>query len=96
MQADTAVNWDKLQQSWPFSPLTGPANVLVVPNLTSGNIAYKLLGELAQTEVLGPLRVGMGAPANVIPVNGSVQDIVNTATYTANQALDRMHQRARQ
>jgi malate dehydrogenase (oxaloacetate-decarboxylating)(NADP+) len=89
MQADTAVNFNKISQGFPFSTLTGPANVLVFPDLTSGNIAYKLLEHLAAAEVLGPLLVGVGAPVNVIPVDGGVTEIFNIATYTANQALDR-------
>jgi malate dehydrogenase (oxaloacetate-decarboxylating)(NADP+) len=90
MQADTAVNFQKLADGFPFSTLTGPANVLIFPDLTSGNIAYKLLEHLAAAEVLGPILVGIEGPVNVIPVDGSVTTIVNVATYTANQALDRV------
>jgi malate dehydrogenase (oxaloacetate-decarboxylating)(NADP+) len=89
MQADTAVDYHKVQTGFPFSALTGPANVLIFPDLTSGNIAYKLLEHLAAAEALGPLLVGLGGPVNVIPVDGLVNEIVNVATYTANQALDR-------
>ena len=87
MQADTAVNWEKLSNVFPFSTLDNEANVLVFPDLTSGNIAYKLLENLASLEALGPLLVGVGAPVNVIPLNGSVNDIVNVTTYTATQSL---------
>jgi malate dehydrogenase (oxaloacetate-decarboxylating)(NADP+) len=89
MQADTAVWADKLRGTFPFSSLSGPANVLVMPDLTSGNIAYKLLEHLAGAEVLGPLLVGTSRPVSVIPVHGSVESIVNIATWTANRALDR-------
>jgi len=88
MQADTAVNHTKVEKGFPFSVLTGPANVLVFPDLMSGNIAYKLLENLAAAEALGPLLVGMGGPVNVIPNEGVVSEIVNVATYTAYQALD--------
>jgi len=88
MQADTAVNYSKVEVGFPFSALTGPANVLVFPDLMSGNIAYKLLEHLAAAEALGPLLVGLGGPVNVIPVDGLVNEIVNVTTYTANQALD--------
>ncbi|MFT4627309.1 MAG: malate dehydrogenase (oxaloacetate-decarboxylating)(NADP+) [Myxococcota bacterium] len=88
MQGDTAVNWEKHSQSFPFSRLTASANVLVFPNLTSGNIAYKLLENLASLEALGPLLVGVGAPVNVVPINGSVSEIFNVTTYTVTQALD--------
>ena len=89
MQADTAVDHEKLTKNFPFAALSGPANVLVMPNLTTGNIAYKLLEHLGDVEVLGPLLVGSAAPVSVIPLHGSVQSIVNVATFTANQALDR-------
>ncbi|MEQ1565231.1 MAG: NADP-dependent malic enzyme [Myxococcota bacterium] len=89
MQADTAIDFVKVVEGFPFCSLSGPANVLVFPDLTSGNIAYKLLEHLAAAEALGPMLVGIGRPVNVIPVDGGVNQIVNIATYTANQALDR-------
>jgi malate dehydrogenase (oxaloacetate-decarboxylating)(NADP+) len=88
MQADTAIDFTKMQDGFPFCALKGPANVLVFPDLTSGNIVYKLLEHLAAAEALGPMLVGVGGPVNVIPVDGSVNQIVNIACYTANQALD--------
>ncbi|TVQ93857.1 MAG: NADP-dependent malic enzyme [Deltaproteobacteria bacterium] len=89
MQADTAVDFRKLTSDFPFSHLTGPANVLVFPDLQSGNIAYKLLVHLAAAEALGPLLAGLGAPASVIPVGADVADIVNITTWTVVQALER-------
>jgi malate dehydrogenase (oxaloacetate-decarboxylating)(NADP+) len=89
MQADTAVNWDKLSDAYSFSTLTRAPNVLIFPNVSSANIAYKLLGSLAEGESLGPLLAGIARPVNVIPIHASVSQIVNTATYTVNQALDR-------
>ncbi len=88
MQADTAVNHDKLQKSFPFSHLQGPANVLVFPDLTPGNIAYKLLQSMSGAETLGPLVVGMRRPVSVIPTYAGVQEIVNVTAYTVSQALD--------
>jgi malate dehydrogenase (oxaloacetate-decarboxylating)(NADP+) len=87
MQADTAVDWNKLQSNFPFSRLTGPANVLIFPDLTSGNISYKLLENLTDAEAVGPLLVGVGGPVNVIPVGASTQQIVNAAAYTAIQHI---------
>ncbi len=88
MQADTALSIEKLQGGYPFTTLTGVANVLVFPDLTSGNIAYKLLENLSGAEALGPLLVGVGAPVNVAPLFASTQEIVNVATWTVNQSLD--------
>jgi malate dehydrogenase (oxaloacetate-decarboxylating)(NADP+) len=90
MQADTAVNPQKIADGFPFSALKGAANVLVFPDLTSGNIAYKLLEHLAAAENLGPMLTGIGGPVNVVPVDGGVTEIVNIATFTVNQALDRL------
>ncbi|MCB9668232.1 MAG: NADP-dependent malic enzyme [Alphaproteobacteria bacterium] len=87
MQADTAIDPDK-QKHFPFSQLTDAANVLVFPDLTSGNIAYKLLDKLGAAEVLGPLLVGLSGAVNVIPVHATVREIVNTTTWTVTQALD--------
>ncbi|MCO4747297.1 MAG: NADP-dependent malic enzyme [Proteobacteria bacterium] len=87
MQADTALLWEKMRKDFPFSTLTGPANVLIFPNLTAGNIAYKLVEELSGAEAVGPLLVGLGGPVNVIPVHASVTEIANVAAYTAHQVL---------
>jgi malate dehydrogenase (oxaloacetate-decarboxylating)(NADP+) len=94
MQADTAVDYHKIESDFPFSALTSPANVLVFPDLTSGNIAYKLLVKLTDAEALGPLVVGMGGPVSAIPVGASVNEIVNITTYTVVQALRRRHAEA--
>ncbi len=88
MQADTAVNWEKHTKYFPFSRLTGPANILIFPDLTPGNIAYKLLENLTGAQALGPLVVGLRRPVSVIPVHATVQEIVNITAYTVNQALD--------
>jgi len=85
MQADTAVDPVKASEDFPFSSVAGRANVLVFPDLTSGNISYKLLRELGGAVALGPVIVGLGAPVNVLAVGSTVSDIVNMAAITANQ-----------
>ena len=87
MQADTAVSQEKLD-NFPFSTLNGPANVLVFPDLTSGNIAYKLLTNLTDCERLGPLLSGLSAPVNVLQNAVTVTDVVNSTVYTVTQAID--------
>ncbi len=89
MHADTAVNPDKAQRDFSFSGVQGDANVLIFPNLTSGNIAYKLLRELGGATALGPVLVGLNAPVNVLAISSKVSDIVNMTAITVNQALDR-------
>ena len=85
MQADTAVNPVKAEEDFPFSPVAGRANVLIFPDLTSGNITYKLLRELGGATALGPIVVGLGAPVNVLAMGATVSDIVNMAAITVNQ-----------
>ncbi len=94
MQADTAVDMVKATEDFPFSGVAGRANVLVFPDLTSGNIAYKLLRELGGAVALGPIVVGLGAPVNVLAVGSTVSDIVNMAAITVNQIIRRQKARA--
>ncbi|WP_312910229.1 NADP-dependent malic enzyme [Natronosalvus caseinilyticus] len=79
MQADTAVVEDLLQGTYEFSALDAPANVLVFPNLESGNISYKLLQRLGGAEAIGPMLVGMDKPVHVLQRDDEVKDIVNLA-----------------
>ncbi len=83
MQADTAVNADLLQGSYPFSDLREPANVLVFPNLASANISYKLLSQLGGAEVIGPVLLGMARPVHVLQRGSTTQDIVNLVTVAS-------------
>jgi malate dehydrogenase (oxaloacetate-decarboxylating)(NADP+) len=88
MQADTAINPDLADADFPFSRVAGNANVLIFPNLASGNIAYKLLRELGDATALGPIIVGLEKPVNALPLGSQVSDIVNMAAITVNQILD--------
>ena len=89
MQADTAVNPILAKQDFPFSDIAGSANVLIFPDLASGNIAYKLLQELGNATAIGPIIVGFSHPVNALSLGCSVADIVNMAAITVNQVLDR-------
>jgi malate dehydrogenase (oxaloacetate-decarboxylating)(NADP+) len=80
MQADTAVVEDILTDTYEFSDLERPANVLVFPDLEAGNIGYKLLQRLGGAEAIGPMLVGMDKPAHVIQRGDEVADIVNLAS----------------
>jgi malate dehydrogenase (oxaloacetate-decarboxylating)(NADP+) len=88
MQADTAVNPELAATDFPFSAIKGDANVLIFPDLTSGNIAYKLLRELGGATAVGPILVGIRKPVNVLALGASVSDVVNMAAITVNQALE--------
>ena len=79
MQADTAVLASVLDESYPWCRLSGPANVLVFPELQSANIAYKLVWRLAGAEAIGPILLGMARPVHVLQRGVEVADIVNMA-----------------
>jgi malate dehydrogenase (oxaloacetate-decarboxylating)(NADP+) len=77
MQADTAVDPKILRRDYPFSALKERANVLIFPNLSAGNIAYKLLNHLGGATAIGPILYGMRRPVHVLERGADVQDIVN-------------------
>ncbi len=79
MQADTAVVESILKDSFAWSDLSGPANVLIFPELQSANIAYKLIWRLADAEAIGPVLLGIGKPVHVLQRGVEVSDIVNMA-----------------
>ncbi len=81
MQANFAMNPDLLKDNYPFSNLVdAPANVLIFPNLESGNIAYKLLQEIGGAEAVGPILLGLNKPVHVLQLGSSVREIVNMVT----------------
>jgi malate dehydrogenase (oxaloacetate-decarboxylating)(NADP+) len=78
MSADVALNRDLMAQ-YPFSRLTGPANVLVMPAFHSASISTKMLQELGGAMVLGPLVVGLDKPVQIASLGATDADIVNMA-----------------
>jgi len=81
MQADTAVMPDLLLRRHPFNHLGLAANVLVFPNLTAANAAYKLLHRLGGAEVIGPILSGLSKSVHVLQRDADVGDIVNLTAY---------------
>jgi malate dehydrogenase (oxaloacetate-decarboxylating)(NADP+) len=79
MQADTAVVPHIAEETFPFSLIKGDANVLIFPELNSGNIAYKLMMRLGGAEAIGPLLMGMSRPVHVLQRGSDVDEIVNMA-----------------
>ena len=82
MTVDVALN-DKARESYPFSRLTGPANVLVVPARHSASISVKLMQEMAGATVIGPILTGVDKPIQILPTVSSVNDILNMAVLAA-------------
>lgn len=89
MQADTAFDPQILAERYPFSALKSPANVLIFPNLSSGNIAYKLLTRLGGATAIGPILVGMQRPVHVLEQGADVEQIVNMAAVAVIDAQER-------
>ncbi|MDQ2667604.1 MAG: NADP-dependent malic enzyme, partial [Gemmatimonadota bacterium] len=89
MQADTAFDPEMLARDYPFTSLKEQANVLIFPNLSAGNIAYKLLHHLGGATAIGPILVGMRRPVHVLERGADVQDIVNMAAVAVVDAQER-------
>ncbi len=83
MQADTAVMPCIAEEEFPFSVIKGDANVLIFPNLSAGNIAYKLFERLTDATVIGPVLMGMKKSIHVLQRGASVDDIVNIAAIAS-------------
>ncbi len=89
MQADTAVMPDLLADRRPSGPLDRAANVLVFPNLTAANAAYKLLNRLGDAEVIGPILSGLSKTVHVLQRDASVNDVVNMTAIAVAEAQRR-------
>ena len=86
--ADVALN-PELLGLYPFCRLSGPANVLIMPALHSANISAKLLQEIGNKTVIGPLLMGLSKPAQIVPMGSTVSAIINQAAFAAHEALRR-------
>jgi len=86
LQADAALIPSIGARKAPNSKIAGKANVLIFPDLNSGNIAYKLIERLAKAEAIGPVSQGMRKPVNDLSRGCSVEDIVNVVAITVLQA----------
>ncbi len=84
MAPDVALN-PRLAESYPFSRLSGPANVLVMPGLQSANLSAKLLRELGGDTVIGPMLVGMEKPVQIATMASNASELVTLAVLAAGE-----------
>jgi malate dehydrogenase (oxaloacetate-decarboxylating)(NADP+) len=88
VQADVAVSPELIEKNYPFSSLKEGANVLIFPDLSSANVAYKLLSKLGGGETLGPFLMGMSKPVHMIARDSEVEEIVNIAAIAVVDAQE--------
>lgn len=87
MSADVALNKD-LMALYPFSRLSAPANVLIMPALHTAHVSSKMLQELGDGVTIGPIVMGLDKPAQIAQMNANVSDIINLAAIAAADAIE--------
>jgi malate dehydrogenase (oxaloacetate-decarboxylating)(NADP+) len=87
MQADMALDYELLRETYPFVRLTGPANVLIMPGLHSAHISSRLMQRLGGVTVIGPVIDGLQKPMQIVQMGATVSDLVNHAALAAYGAL---------
>jgi len=86
MAPDVALNYEYQRQYYPFSRLSGPANILVMPGLQSASLSAKLLRAVGGESVLGPYILGLEHPVQIAPMTASASDLVMLAVLAGGDA----------
>ncbi len=87
MSAETALDYDLIKENYPFCRLSGPANVLIMPDLYSANISFQLLQKLGGGNVLGPIMIGGERSFQIVQMGASVTELVNAAAIAAYNSI---------
>jgi malate dehydrogenase (oxaloacetate-decarboxylating)(NADP+) len=94
MAPDVALNYGMQKRFYPFTRLSGPANILVMPGLQSASLSAKLLRELGGESVLGPYMLGLEHPVQIAPMTASASDLVMLAVLAGGDAHARQQRQA--
>jgi malate dehydrogenase (oxaloacetate-decarboxylating)(NADP+) len=94
MAPDVALNFEMQQRYYPFTRLSGPANILVMPGLQSASLSAKLLRAVGGESVLGPYVLGLEHPVQIAPMTASASDLVMLAVLAAGDAHARQQREA--
>jgi malate dehydrogenase (oxaloacetate-decarboxylating)(NADP+) len=86
MSPEVALNHEMQRRFYPFSRLSGPANILIMPGLQSASLSAKLLRALGGENMLGPFLVGMSLPVQIAPMTATATDLVTLAVLAAGGA----------
>ncbi len=90
IQANVAMDPDLMKSTYPFSKLVDKnVNTFIFPDLTSANIAYKLLNKAAKFDIIGPVLNGMNKPVHILQMGSSVNEIVNMIMIAVMDAQSR-------
>lgn len=87
MSAEVALNYELQKRVYPFTRLSGPANVLIMPGLNAASTASGLMQMLGGGTVIGPLLLGLEKPAQIAPMGATVSDIVSLAALAAHETI---------
>jgi malate dehydrogenase (oxaloacetate-decarboxylating)(NADP+) len=88
MQVKFAMNKEARDEKYPFTRLVGKdVNTLIFPNLSSANATYQLIQSMSETEVIGPIQMGLNKPIHFTDCEASVRDIVNIAAVAVIDAI---------
>lgn len=94
VQASMAFNPELVRENYPFSPLAqGNINTLIFPNLSSGNIAYNLMQEVAGFEIIGPILLGLKKPVHILQLGSDIRQITNMVSMAVVDAQARCPKR---